>query len=151
MRFFARVDGLGWLASLCYTGVSVPRRVVAEIAAGHDGAEIVQVLGADARFSTLDDTVIPSTVAAWNLGPGESQVSSHRVGQSSVVAVLDDRAARQCARSLGISVVERLGVMSAAKRKGWIPSACPIVGRLVDDGLYLSGSLVAAALAEAGE
>jgi predicted nucleic acid-binding protein len=109
------------------------------------------MMEANARFRLLDDAAVPPTVAAWDLGPGESQVLSHCLGQPRVIAVLDDRSARQCARSLGISVVGSLGVVLAAKRRGWVPSARAIVERLVDEGLYLSDSLVAEALAEVGE
>jgi hypothetical protein len=39
----------------------------------------------------------------------------------------------------------------AAKRMSWIVAARPVVERLLGDGLYLSPSLVAQALAEVGE
>ncbi|WP_295458793.1 DUF3368 domain-containing protein [uncultured Thiodictyon sp.] len=73
------------------------------------------------------------------------------LGQSGAVAVLDDAAARQCARSLGIPIVGTLGIVLAAKRMGWIAAARPLVERLLSDGLYLSPSLVIEALAEVGE
>jgi predicted nucleic acid-binding protein len=42
-------------------------------------------------------------------------------------------------------------VVLAAKRMGWLPAARPVVEALLADGLYLSRSLVTAALAEVGE
>ncbi|WP_295437165.1 DUF3368 domain-containing protein [uncultured Thiodictyon sp.] len=43
------------------------------------------------------------------------------------------------------------GIVLAAKRMGWIAAARPLVERLLGDGLYLSRTLVVAALAEVGE
>lgn len=50
-----------------------------------------------------------------------------------------------------VSSVPILGILLAARRKGWIPAAQPVIEQLISEGLYLSPSLVAEALAEIGE
>lgn len=112
---------------------------------------IIDVVAAEDGSQLLDDIVAPAVVMAWDLGLGETQVLGHCLGQAGAVAVLDDAAARQCARSLGIPVVGSLGVVLAAKRMGWIAAARPVIERLIGDGLYLRPSRVAEALAEVGE
>jgi len=149
--FLSRVGGLTWLCDLCTGRVEVPRGVIAEVAVGQDGQGIIDALEADDRVRLVDDIPVPAVVAAWDLGLGETQVLAHCLGQASAVAVLDDASARQCGRSLGIPVVGSLGIVLAAKRMGWVTAARPIIDRLLGDGLYLSPSLVAQALAEVGE
>ena len=41
--FLSRVGGLGWLSGLCPPFVGVPRGVMGEISAGHDGQYIIPV------------------------------------------------------------------------------------------------------------
>jgi len=149
--FLTRIGGLEWLCELCTRPLEVPRGVIGEVSAGHDGASIVDVVAAAGRIRQVENIAVPAVIAAWDLGLGETQVLAHCLGQSGAVAVLDDAAARQCARSLGIPVVGTLGVVLAAKRMGWIVAARPLVEQLLEDGLYLSRTLVVAALAEVGE
>ncbi len=52
---------------------------------------------------------------------------------------------------LDIPVVGTLGIVLAARRMGWVSAAKPIVERLLDEGLYLSSTLVTQALQEIGE
>jgi predicted nucleic acid-binding protein len=111
----------------------------------------IEAIEVDDHFRVLDDIALTSVVAAWDLGLGESRVLSHCLGQTGVTAVLDDGAARQCGRSLDITVVGTLGVVLAARRKEWIPAARPVIERLLKEGLYLSSSLVSDALVEVGE
>lgn len=149
--FLSRVGGLAWLCNLCTGRVKVVRAVIAEVAVGHDGQSIIDAIKAEPRVCVVDDVAVPPVIGAWDLGLGETQVLGHYLGQASVIAVLDDAAARQCARSLGIPVVGSLGVVLAGKRRGWIASARPVIERLLADGLYLRPSLVAESLAEIGE
>ncbi|WP_295384479.1 DUF3368 domain-containing protein [uncultured Thiodictyon sp.] len=149
--FLTRIGGLVWLCDLCTRPVDVPRGVIGEVAAGQDGQSIIDVIAAEGRVRQVEDMAVPAVIAAWDLGLGETQVLANCLGQSGAVAVLDDAAARQCARSLGIPIVGTLGIVLAAKRMGWIAAARPLVERLLSDGLYLSPSLVIEALAEVGE
>lgn len=149
--FLSRIGGLPWLGSLCSEAVATPRAVLQEIIVGEDGQTVLNALALEKRIQLVDDCAVPPVVLAWDLGSGESQVLAQCLARSYAVAVLDDAAARNCARSLGIPVVGTLGIVLAAKRMAWISTARPVVEQLLDEGLYLSSSLVAAALREVGE
>lgn len=149
--FLHRGNGWSWLCEFSASEVLVSDAVMREIRAGWDGAEIDDAVERESRLVSVDDVAIPPLVAAWDLGTGETQVLSHCIRCSTAVAVLDDAAARRCAQSLDIPVVGTLGILLAARRKGWIPAAQPVIEQLISEGLYLSPSLVAEALAEIGE
>jgi predicted nucleic acid-binding protein len=55
---------------------------------------------------------------AWDLGAGETAVLSYALANSGWTAVVDDNAARKCARSFAISAKGTLAVVDAA--------SCPI-------------------------
>ena len=149
--FLSRVEGLTWLSGLSAGRVEIPGAVIGEVTVGHDGHSIIRAVDAQSGVHRVDDVTTPEVIAAWDLGAGETQVLAHCLNRPGVIAVLDDGAARQCARSLEISVVGTLGIVLAAKRMGLLSAARPVVEKLLSEGLYLSASLVAEALAEVGE
>jgi predicted nucleic acid-binding protein len=148
--FLGDVGGLSWLTRLGDSPVVVPRAVAVEVEAGSEGKSILTAVERDPGFSLLDDVPIPSLINVWNLGHGESQVIAHGFAQGGIM-ILDDRLARQCARSLGLGVIGTLGIILEAKHRGWIEAARPIIQQLMDRKMYLSSNLVQAALREAGE
>lgn len=149
--FLSRVDGLGWLTAISRNKVLVPKSVVSEVLSGPDGEAIMEKVKKDARFTIADDAMPPAIISAWDLGAGETQVLTSSLRQPGSVAVLDDKAGRQCGLSLGIAVVGTLGLVLTAKRRGLISSARSTIEELRRDGLYLTPSLVKDALEEVGE
>ncbi|NEQ88085.1 MAG: DUF3368 domain-containing protein [Moorea sp. SIO2I5] len=87
------------------------------------------------------DAVAP-VVAAWDLGKGESQVLSLCIQTPNFAAIVDDRAARRCAQSLGIITLGTGGLLILAKRRGLITSVSPRIQALRDAGLWLSDTIV---------
>lgn len=149
--FLARVEGLDWMIRLAHTPVLVPQAVLREVEAGDGGAAIAARIHGDAGFSIVPDASIPAVVTAWDLGAGETQVLAHCCQHPGLVAVLDDKAARQCARGLGVQTIGTIGVVLIAKRRGWIPHARQVVERLQAQGMFLSADLIATALQDVGE
>jgi predicted nucleic acid-binding protein len=98
--------------------------------------------------STVD---ISPRIVAWNLGAGESAVLSFALDHPGYRAVIDDRAARRCARTLGIRHLGTGGMLVLAKRRGLINSVGERLRRLKEAGLWLSDDLIALLLREAGE
>jgi predicted nucleic acid-binding protein len=96
------------------------------------------------------DAAVPASVLAWDLGVGES-VIAWAVANAGAIAVLDDLAARRCARAHGLRVKGTLGLVIDAKRAGAIPSARAVIDELRAAGMYLSDRVLAPALAEIGE
>ena len=94
---------------------------------------------------------ISLSVASWSLGYGESAVLSFALNQIGYTAVIDDFAARRCAKILGIRTIGTGGLLVLAKRRGLISSVEDQVSRMRDNGLYLSNAVIKALLSEAGE
>ena len=61
-------------------------------------------------------------------------------------AIIDDLAGRKCAAFHGIPVRGTLGLVLAAKRRGFIAKARPVMEILLREGLYLSSELLNRAL-----
>jgi len=57
-------------------------------------------------------------------------------------AIIDDRAARRCARVLGVAFMGTAGVLVLAKRRGLIDSVEKSLRRLQRAGLWLSEELI---------
>ena len=93
----------------------------------------------------------PDVVSSWDLGAGESAVLAWALAHPGTLAVLDDFAARRCARVLDIQVKGTLGLALLAKRRGRIEMARPLVQELCAAGLYLSDAVIRQALALVGE
>ena len=149
--FLARIGGLDWVADLAESPVLVPRAVVREIAAGEGGDEIVNHIERDPGFSSVSDITVPNVVTAWDLGAGETQVLAYACREDSPIAILDDKAARQCGRALGVRILGTLGIILVAKRRGWIVHARPVIEHLQSKGMFLSTDLISIALRDVGE
>jgi predicted nucleic acid-binding protein len=86
-----------------------------------------------------------------SLGYGESAVLSFALSQVGYTAVIDDFAARRCAKIFGIITIGTGGLLVLAKRRGLISSVEEQVSRMRDNGLYLSNAIIKTLLSEAGE
>jgi predicted nucleic acid-binding protein len=86
-------------------------------------------------------------IIAWDLGKGETAVLSFTLRNEGWTAVLDDQAARRCARSFAIPLRGALGVVILAKQEGLIPSATNVLRALQDAGMRLDSRILRDALA----
>ena len=87
-------------------------------------------------------------IIEWGLGLGESAVLS-LAREKKARAVVDDRAARNACKALGIRFIGTLGVVLRARKEGRIASAVEVLKELDEAGLYLDKRLVRIALKEA--
>jgi predicted nucleic acid-binding protein len=94
---------------------------------------------------------IPQSILAWDLGRGESEVLAHAKGVEDCAAVLDDRAARHCARAVRVRVLGTGKILVLAKQRGLIPSVKAEIEHLTAAEFRLSDALIQKLLAEAGE
>ena len=99
----------------------------------------------------VDNIHIPDSIASWRLDAGESQVLAHAAASDSAGVLLDDRAARSCARTLGLPVLGTIGLIARAKGAGLVTAAGPVIRAVVDAGLHVDGALVSAVLVDLGE
>ena len=93
---------------------------------------------------------IPVAILDWRLGAGESAVLALAIGHQRE-AIIDDLAGRKCAARLGIPVRGTLGIVLAAKKRGIIQQARPIIEEMMKTGLYLLKKVLDKALERAGE
>lgn len=118
----------------------IPQAVVSEIKAGpsDDSARL---------FLEKSDLQIVKhsyheEITAWDLGAGETAVLAYAHANPNWVAILDDGAARKCARSFSVPCKGTLGVILLAKKKGLISSAADILHILRENGFRLDNRLL---------
>jgi len=130
--------------------VIVPEQVYTEVLAGReDDAARISLPRTDWTIRKRVEITLP--VAAWNLGNGKSAVFSYATKTLGHRALVDDVAARRCARALRIPTLGTGGLLVLAKRRGLIDSVKDRVQLLKNAGLYLSDSVVQPLISEAGE
>jgi len=117
------------LPALC-PGIVVPNAVWQEITeAGYEDAA-AKGLDSVNWLQHLPSEPIDPVVQAWDLGAGESAVLSHAYAHEEYRAVLDDAAARCCARALNIRTLGTGGLLVVAKRAGVILSVADALNEL---------------------
>src|SRR5262245_27891284 len=86
-------------------GRIVPEAVAREVAALPEGERVVSEIASlpGTRFEA--EIATSPELAAWNLGPGESQVITLAGAFPGSRAVLDDLEARRCAQTFGLPVI----------------------------------------------
>ena len=94
---------------------------------------------------------ISSSIISWDLGKGETSVIGYANLHPEFHVIIDDAAARRCAKTFGIKSLGTLGVLLLAKRRGIIPSIKPAITLLEEAGLWLGEGLIKMVLKEAGE
>jgi predicted nucleic acid-binding protein len=129
--------------------LAVPEAVRTEVTAHSD--EAAQAVESTDWLVTVATPPIPTNLAAWDLGAGESACLAWAMTNPGTTAVIDDYAARTCAQAMGVEVIGTLGLALRAKRAGKIESAQSVVEDLRRSGLYLSEDLIRQALALVGE
>lgn len=125
--------------------VIIPRAVVDEIHDGPEGDLARQFLDSGI-LPIIDSPSPPPALLAWDLGAGETAVLSYAMTNVGWIAILDDIAARKCARSFSIPIKGTLGVVLMARQRGLIPSAANTLRELRNNGLWLDEHLVQEAL-----
>jgi predicted nucleic acid-binding protein len=130
--------------------VVVPEAVAQQVRRwGHDDPA-ARALATTPWLREVADAVVHPSIQVWDLGPGETAVLSWALVHHGL-AILDDMAARRCAAAHHLPVRGTLGLVLAAKRKGLIPAARPVLDELRQAGMYLADSLLNRALSLVGE
>ena len=85
------------------------------------------------------------------MGPGESEAISLALEVDARLVILDERAGRRLAQSLGLPIIGTLGVLLMGKRRGILPAMKPYLDRLIEFGFHISPALYERVLRDAGE
>lgn len=146
----AKIGRLGWLEELS-DELSVPAGVADEIRAGPEEDSARGWLTGDGRARIRTVEQVDSAIAAWDLGIGESEVLAWARQHAGYEAILDDRAARNCATTLRIPVRGTLGIVLLAKREGLVSKAEPVLRELMQAGLRIDERVFQTAMKLADE
>lgn len=128
----------------------LPDAVVAEVLAGPESDPARQALEAGWGMRQPEG-VIASELLEWGLGPGETAVLALARARGRSTAILDDAAARDCAKAIGVPVLGTLGVVLRAKKRGLISLAADVLRAIRIAGLYLDDRTIRLALGHLGE
>jgi len=122
----------------------IPRAVATEIESGpaNDPARQMIVSG---EWTIVEVVPVPEVVA-WDLGTGETAVLSYALREPGWTVVLDDAAARKCARSFGLRLKGTLAVIILARQRGLIFSAADVLRSLLNIGFRLDENVIREAL-----
>lgn len=131
--------------------VYAPRAVLAEVRAGASKDPNSARLESLHWLRPVDAVEVPESVLGWGPGRGESEVLAVAAQTLGSRAVLDDLAARRCARFLGVRVLGTGMVLVLAKQRGLIASVREQIDRLVAADFRLSDPLIDRLLTAAGE
>jgi predicted nucleic acid-binding protein len=131
--------------------IVVPGAVFRELKAG-ESRDLATTSIRSAKWAKVVESPPASpSIAAWDLGAGETAVLSWAERQTGFTCVLDDRAARNCARAVGLPYVGTLGLVLAAKEAGLLATARPVLERMSSAGYFLAGKILEQALRDLGE
>jgi predicted nucleic acid-binding protein len=83
---------------------------------------------------------------AWNLGAGETAVLSLAASEPNWTAILDDAAARKCARSFSVEIKGTFAVVIIARQRGLVASAADLIRALQSVGYRIDNRLIREAL-----
>jgi predicted nucleic acid-binding protein len=129
----------------------IPKGVVQEISQGAEPDSAKHWLAQRGKIWVREIGSIDPKVAAFKLGLGETQVISYALTHPDYLAIVDDRAARNCALALRVPVRGTLGVLLLAKRRAKIIQVKSLIQLLQKVGLRIDQKLVAEVIKLAGE
>ena len=143
--FLTKAELLDLLHSF-YERVLVPTAVANEISQYGADDLTAKALSATDWLEVVLPMQIPSKLQNVSLGDGETSVLAWSLLHPGTEVILDDLAARRCAFKLGLPVRGTLGLAIAAKQRGYVKEARPLIEQLKEAGMYLSDSVVNRAL-----
>ncbi len=144
----ARLGSLALLPGLFSQALVTPQ-VLAECEARHDrdeGAAVRAAINTGSLYLQPPPTPLPG----WGVDAGESSAIALALATGAGV-LMDDRAGRNVARTLGLNVIGTAGLLVLAKRRGQISTVRGHLEFLVDSGYFLGPEVVTDVLRLAGE
>lgn len=84
---------------------------------------------------------IPPVIRSWDLGRGESGVLAYAYKNKGFKVVLDDKAARNCARALKVDLIGTIGLIILAARNGLVNNPEIYLRKLREEGYRINDAL----------
>ena len=153
----ARIDALHLLRKL-FSHVFITTTVRDEIlpagAVFAEGALLMSTL-AEGWINVVEVPISDFTPINPGVDAGEASsihfAKQQRDAGDAVLIVMDDRAGRLEAKSLGLEFIGSAAVIGLAKTEGLVPAARPLLEQIVASGYFIGPSIVSAVLARVNE
>jgi uncharacterized protein len=142
-----RIDQLGLLQAL-FAQVHVPQQVIDECLIHPDLPDAIHINAAISNGWLMVAECAPLDIRGLDLG---ERCAIGCALDLRATLLVDDRAARRHAETLGLTILGTLGLLVLAKRRGLIPLAKPLMRAVRDGGHHISRDAMAAALRAANE
>jgi predicted nucleic acid-binding protein len=139
------------LLTQLFTNIWIPEAVWQEVTDSQHNDSASRGIVTASWIQRVYVNQIPHKISQRNLGQGESEVLSFALNSPTVRAILDDHAASQCAKVLGIPILGTGGLLVLAKQRGIITSVREALEALRSAGLWLSDDLIELLITKAGE
>jgi predicted nucleic acid-binding protein len=140
LLYLHQIGVLDWLPSL-FGAVWVPAAVMLELEkGGQQGCNVPDLKSYD-WIRSVEPQAMPSEWLALDLGPGELAAMALALENPKHVVLLDDDLARRVAKAAGLTVWGTLRVLLEAKAQGLTDRIEPLMGQLVDAGMWLSNDI----------
>jgi len=134
-----------------YKEIIMPEAVWQEILSGRNDDIAKQKLPLLPWIKRTPTTTSSVTIENYNLGKGETAVLNLALITFESRVILDDFAARKCAKALGIKFFGTGGLLILAKQKGLIDSVSDALEKVQNAGLWLSDTITELLKQKAGE
>ena len=131
--------------------ILLPEAVWQEISAGQKDDTAKRKLPLLSWIKRIRTININSLTEDYNLGKGETAVLNLALENLVSRVILDDFAARKCAKELGIQFIGTGGLLISAKQKGLISSVSDALEKVQNKGLWLSASIIEMLKQKSGE
>ncbi len=126
--------------------VAIPQAVARELRNAPEDDPARRMVESE-LFKIVKAPTPPAEILAWDLGSGETDVLTYALAHPGWISILDDGAARRCARSLSLVYIGTLSVVILAKQQGLIELAVQVLHDLRSNGFHLDDAIIREALA----
>ncbi len=122
--------------------IIVPEAVWQEVLSGKENDAAKQKLPLLSWIIRTPAATSNESVKNYNLGKGETEALSLALEISESGVILDDFAARKCARNLHIPFIGTGGLLISAKQRKLISSVSEALEKVQREGLWLSDAVI---------
>ena len=134
------------LLNKLYSKIYIPEAVYKEVIIdGNKGDDFISA----ASFIEVSkiQNIKAKKLFATSLHEGEVETIMLAMEMTADLCILDDLLARKYAKNAGLNITGTLGVLIAAKSKGYIKEVKPIMDRLIyDEGMFVDNDLYSSVL-----
>jgi predicted nucleic acid-binding protein len=131
-------SGLQQILPELFDTIVVPEQVIDEIRAGSDALS-KEILIYD--WLDIEKVALNENILEWNLGKGETAVISYALKKKDFRAVIDDKAARKCAKTSSVKILGTGHLIVLGVKHGLIEDFDTVFKELKKSGFYISDKL----------